>query len=65
MSNIDQNNNDISLSSIDEETAVIYEDIEEDISDPSANFSEKDIEINNEDEEVQYNKTYDLLKISH
>ena len=62
MSNIDQNNNDISLSSIDEETSVIYEDIEEDISDPSTNFSEKDIEINNEGEEVQYNKTYDLTE---
>ena len=68
MSNIDQNNNDISLSSIDEETSVIYEDIEEDISDPSTNFSEKDIEINNEDEELQYNKTFDLtedLSLNH
>ena len=53
-SSIDQNNDIISLSSIDEDTLVIYEDIGEDIS--------KDTEINNEDEEIQDNKTYDLTE---
>ena len=51
---IDQNNDNISLSSIDEDTSVIYEDIDEDIS--------KNTELNNEDEELQDNKTYDLTE---
>ena len=53
-SSIDQNIDNISLSSIDEDTSIIYEDIDEDIS--------KDTEINNEDEELQDNKTYDLTE---
>ena len=53
-SSFDQNNDNITLSSIDEDTLVIYEDIEEDIS--------KDTEIKNEDEELQDNKTYDLTE---
>ena len=53
-SSVEQNNDIISLSSIDEDTSIIYEDIDEDIS--------KDIEINNEDEEIQDNKTYDLTE---
>ena len=46
-SSIDQNKDNISLSSIDEDTSVIYEDIDEDIS---------------KDEEIQDNKTYDLTE---
>ena len=53
-SNIDQNNDNISLSSIDEDTSIIYEDIDKDIS--------KDTEINKEDEELQDNKTYALTE---
>ena len=53
-SSFDQNNDNITLSSIDEDTSVIYEDIDEDIS--------KDTEINDEDEEIQDNKTYDLTE---
>ena len=53
-SSIDQNNDNISLSSIDEDTSIINEDMDEDIL--------KDNEINNEDEELQYNKTYDLTE---
>ena len=53
-SNIDQNNDNISLSSIDEDTSIIYEDIDEDIP--------KDTEINKEDEELQDNRTYDLTE---
>ena len=51
-SSIDQNNDNISLSSIDEDNSIIYEDIDEDIS--------EDTEIKNEDEEMQNNKTYHL-----
>ena len=46
-SSIDQNNDNISLSSIDEDTSVIYEDIDEDFS---------------KDEEIQDNKAYDLTE---
>ena len=53
-SSIDQNNDIISLSSIDEDTSIIYEDIDKDIS--------KDTEINKEDEELQDNKTYALTE---
>ena len=53
-SSIDQNNDNISLSSIDEDTSIIYEDIDEDIP--------KDTEINKEDEELQDNRTYDLTE---
>ena len=53
-SSFDQNNDNISLPSIDEDTSIIYGDIDEDIS--------EDIEINNEDEELQDNKTYDLTE---
>ena len=53
-SSIDQNNDNNLLSSIDENTSIIYEDIVEDIS--------KGTEINNEDKELQNNKTYDLTE---
>ena len=53
-SSIDQNNDNISLSSIDEDTSIIYEDIDKDIS--------KDTEINKGDEELQDNKTYALTE---
>ena len=46
-SSIDQNNDNTSLLSIDEDTSVIYEDINEDSS---------------KDEEIQDNKTYDLTE---
>ena len=45
---IDQNNDNISLSTIDEDTSIIYKDMDEDIS--------KYTEINNEDEKLQDNK---------
>ena len=54
-SSIDQNNDNISLSSINEDTSIIYEDIDEDIS--------EDTEINNEDEELKYNKMCDLTEV--
>ena len=44
----------MSLSSIDEDTSIIYEDIDEDIL--------EDTEINNEDEELQDNKMYHLTE---
>ena len=46
-SSIDQNNDNISLSIIDEDTLVVYEDIDE---------------KNSKDEEVQDDKTYDLTE---
>ena len=54
-SSIDQNNDNISLSSINEDTSIIYEDIDEDIS--------EDTKINNEDEELKYNKMCDLTEV--
>ena len=54
-SSIDQNNDNISLSSINEDTSIIYEDIDEDIS--------EDTQINNEDEELKYNKMCDLTEV--
>ena len=46
-SSFDQNNDNITLSSIDEDTSVIYENIDEDFS---------------KNEEIQDNKTYDLTE---
>ena len=54
-SSIDRNNDNISLSSINEDTSIIYEDIDEDIS--------EDTKINNEDEELKYNKMCDLTEV--
>ena len=51
---IDQNNDNISLSTIDEDTSIIYKDMDENIS--------KYTEINNEVEKLQDNKTYDLTE---
>ena len=59
-SSIDQNNDSILLSSINEDTLIIHEDIDDNIS--------KDTKINNEDEKVQDDTTYDLteaLQLKH
>ena len=58
---VEQNNDIVSLSSIDEDNSRSYEDIDKDFSKNDETNNEDD-ETNNEDEKLQYNKTYDLTE---
>ena len=59
-SSIEQNNDIISLSSIDEDNSSSYEDIDED--DVIDGDISKNDETNNEDKKLQYDKMYDLTE---
>ena len=58
---VEQNNDIVSLSSIDEDNSRSYEDIDKDFSKNDETNNEDDV-TNNEDEKWQYNKTYDLTE---
>ena len=58
---VEQNNDIVSLSSIDEDNSRSYEDIDKHFSKNDETNNEDD-ETNNEDEKLQYNKTYDLTE---
>ena len=57
-SSVEQNNNIVSLSSIDEDNSSKNIDEDDDIDEDLSNNDE----INNEDEKLQYNKTYDVTE---